>query len=141
MVGKPDPDRGQVVKAFVRLDDGVAPSPALARALQEHVKQRLAFAINKLAPEQHELIVSVYFEHQSLREVGERLGRSKSSTSRLHCAALRRKCLEQQTVEHVYVPSAACAAVQPFNRQKTGFWFTRSTGWVKTYCPPGKSRV
>jgi len=63
--------------------------PPDTRVLHQEVKQRLAFAINKLAPEQHELIVSVYFEHQSLREVGERLGRSKSSTSRLHCAALR----------------------------------------------------
>ncbi len=63
--------------------------PPDTRVLHQEVKQRLAFAINKLAPDQHELIVSVYFEHQSLREVGERLGRSSSSTSRLHCAALR----------------------------------------------------
>jgi len=38
-VASPDPDRGAVVKAFVVLRDGVAPSADLAAGLQDHVKQ------------------------------------------------------------------------------------------------------
>lgn len=43
VVGRPDAQRGQIVKAFVRLDEGVQPCDALAAELREHVKQRLAF--------------------------------------------------------------------------------------------------
>jgi acetyl-CoA synthetase/medium-chain acyl-CoA synthetase len=39
VVGKPDALRGEIVKAFVVLTAGHAPSPALAAELQEHVKQ------------------------------------------------------------------------------------------------------
>ncbi len=38
-VGKPDPDRGQIVKAFVVLRPGVAPSDGLAAELQDHCKR------------------------------------------------------------------------------------------------------
>jgi acetyl-CoA synthetase/medium-chain acyl-CoA synthetase len=38
-VAAPDPDRGSIVKAFVVLRSGFAPSDALARELQEHVKR------------------------------------------------------------------------------------------------------
>ncbi|MGH2652548.1 MAG: AMP-binding protein, partial [Actinomycetota bacterium] len=38
VVGKPDALRGEIVKAFVVLTAGHAPSPALATELQEHVK-------------------------------------------------------------------------------------------------------
>ena len=38
-VASPDPERGEVVKAFVVLCAGFAPSDALARELQEHVKR------------------------------------------------------------------------------------------------------
>jgi acyl-coenzyme A synthetase/AMP-(fatty) acid ligase len=41
-VAAPDEERGQVVRAVVVLRDGRAGSPALARELQEHVKQRTA---------------------------------------------------------------------------------------------------
>jgi acetyl-CoA synthetase len=42
VVGKPDAERGEIVKAFVVLKDGVAASDALAAELAEHVKRRLA---------------------------------------------------------------------------------------------------
>jgi acetyl-CoA synthetase/medium-chain acyl-CoA synthetase len=39
VVGSPDPDRGNVVKAFVVLRPGNEPSPELVRELQEHCKR------------------------------------------------------------------------------------------------------
>jgi 2-aminobenzoate-CoA ligase len=42
VVGWPDADRGQIVKAFVVLRNGVAGDPAIVKALQDHVKQTLA---------------------------------------------------------------------------------------------------
>ncbi len=42
VIGKPDPARGELVKAFVILRDPAAGEPALARALQDHVKAMTA---------------------------------------------------------------------------------------------------
>jgi len=42
VVGKPDPERTEIVMAFIVLEDGHTASPALARDIQEHVKSRLA---------------------------------------------------------------------------------------------------
>ena len=42
VVGKPDALRTEIVKAYVVLRDGVAPTDALAAALQEFVKERLS---------------------------------------------------------------------------------------------------
>jgi acyl-coenzyme A synthetase/AMP-(fatty) acid ligase len=42
VVESPDPLRGKVVKAFIVLREGHAPSDALADAIQEHVKQSIA---------------------------------------------------------------------------------------------------
>ena len=42
VIGKPDADRGQIVKAFVRLRPGHAPSDALKADLIAHVRTRLA---------------------------------------------------------------------------------------------------
>jgi acetyl-CoA synthetase len=42
VVGKPDPLRTEIVKAYVVLREGVTPSDDLAAALQAHVKERLA---------------------------------------------------------------------------------------------------
>lgn len=42
VVGKPDPDRGQIVKAFVRLAAGQSASDDLVGTLQNHVRERLA---------------------------------------------------------------------------------------------------
>ncbi|MFN0302843.1 MAG: AMP-binding protein [Burkholderiales bacterium] len=41
-IGSPDPIRGEVVKAFVQLREGVPQTPALAQALQEYVRNRLS---------------------------------------------------------------------------------------------------
>jgi acyl-coenzyme A synthetase/AMP-(fatty) acid ligase len=41
-VGMPDPERGEIVKAFVVLKAGRAGTPQLARELQEHVKRTTA---------------------------------------------------------------------------------------------------
>ena len=42
VVGKPDPERTEIVKAFVVLQDAYEPSPQLAEQLQKHVRQRLS---------------------------------------------------------------------------------------------------
>lgn len=42
VVGSPDAERGEIVKAFVVLREGTAPSDALTRALQEHVRSYTA---------------------------------------------------------------------------------------------------
>ena len=42
VIGKPDAERGQVVKAFVVLQAGQAPSDALIDDIQQHVRGRLA---------------------------------------------------------------------------------------------------
>jgi acyl-coenzyme A synthetase/AMP-(fatty) acid ligase len=39
VVASPDPDRGSIVKAFVKLRAGAEPSPSLATELQEHCKR------------------------------------------------------------------------------------------------------
>jgi acetyl-CoA synthetase len=41
-IGSPDPVRGEVVKAFVQLREGVRGTPELARELSEHVRTRLS---------------------------------------------------------------------------------------------------
>jgi acetyl-CoA synthetase len=42
VIGKPDPDRGSIVKAFVRLTVGTKGDDALAAELKAHVRERLA---------------------------------------------------------------------------------------------------
>jgi acyl-coenzyme A synthetase/AMP-(fatty) acid ligase len=42
IIGAPDADRGQIVKAFVKLAPGFQPCDTLVRELQQHVRSRLA---------------------------------------------------------------------------------------------------
>jgi len=42
VIGKPDPERTELVKAFVVLREGVEPSAALSEELQQYVKRRLS---------------------------------------------------------------------------------------------------
>ena len=42
VIGKPDPTRGSIVKAFIVLQPGKPPSEALIEQIQEHVRGRLA---------------------------------------------------------------------------------------------------
>jgi len=42
VIGKPDPKRTEIVKAYIVLKDGYTPSDSLAREIQAHVKTRLA---------------------------------------------------------------------------------------------------
>ncbi|WP_236841824.1 benzoate-CoA ligase family protein [Bosea sp. PAMC 26642] len=42
VVGAPDPERGQIVKAYVVLREGHRPDPGLVRLLQDHVKAGIA---------------------------------------------------------------------------------------------------
>jgi acetyl-CoA synthetase len=42
VVGKPDPERTEIVKAFVVLKERYAPSEALQQKLQQYVRQRLS---------------------------------------------------------------------------------------------------
>ncbi|MEM0907733.1 MAG: AMP-binding protein [Pseudomonadota bacterium] len=42
VVAAPDPERGQIAKAYVVLAEGVAPEPSLVRTLQDHVKAQVA---------------------------------------------------------------------------------------------------
>ena len=42
VIGRPDPLRTEIVKAFIVLRDGQAPSPETAREIQQFVKERLA---------------------------------------------------------------------------------------------------
>lgn len=42
VVGKPDKDRGSIVKAFIKLKNGLNSNDALVTELREHVKSRLA---------------------------------------------------------------------------------------------------
>jgi acetyl-CoA synthetase len=56
VIGKPDPTVGAIVKAFVSLKTGIAPSDALKRELLAHARRRLGPAV---APREIEIVPSL----------------------------------------------------------------------------------
>lgn len=68
VVAKPDPDRGSIVKAFVSTRTGHAGDAALAQALKDHVKTRLA---KYKAP--REIAFVDHFEMTSSGKINRRL--------------------------------------------------------------------
>ena len=43
VIGKPDRERGEIIKAFITLRDGYEPNDGLLKDIKEHVKKNLAF--------------------------------------------------------------------------------------------------
>lgn len=68
VVGKPDKDRGSIVKAFIKLRNGLNGSDALMAELREHVKSRLA---GYKAPREIEFVDG--FEMTSSGKINRRL--------------------------------------------------------------------
>ena len=84
VVGKPDPERGSLVKAFIKLRDGHPPSTELANALIEHVRSQLAAY---KAPREIEFVdafkmtSSGKINRRELREREQTLANAKSALS------------------------------------------------------------
>jgi acetyl-CoA synthetase len=75
VVGSPDPDRGSIVKAFIRLAAGHAGDAALVNELQEHVKTNLAvykYPREIEFVEEFEMTSSAKISRKALRELEER---------------------------------------------------------------------
>jgi acetyl-CoA synthetase len=74
VVGKPDAERGSIVKAFVRLRAGVVPADALKAELADHVRSRLA---GYKAPREVEFVTD--FVLTSSGKINRRLLRDKEA--------------------------------------------------------------
>ena len=72
VVGKPDPDRGSIVKAFIKLRDGQLPSRELEQALKDHVRNHLA---GYKAPREIEFVDA--FEMTSSAKINRRVLRER----------------------------------------------------------------
>jgi len=75
VVGSPDPDRGSIVKAFVRLVEGAIGDAAMTAALQAHVKTNLAaykYPREVEYVEGFEMTSSGKISRRTLREMEER---------------------------------------------------------------------
>jgi acetyl-CoA synthetase len=85
VIGVPDPLRGQAVKAFIQLAEGVRASPELAREIQEFVRSRLAayeYPRHIEFVDQIPLTVTGKIRRSELRSVEEeRQRRKEGSTS------------------------------------------------------------
>lgn len=77
VIGKPDPDRGSIVKAFVRLAAGVVGDEALSAALKTHVRDRLA-----LYKAPREIAFVQDFEMTSSGKINRRALRAKENAKR-----------------------------------------------------------
>lgn len=73
VIGKPDPDRGSIIKAFVRLSAGVIGDDALKAELQNHVRIRLAAY---KAPREVDFVTD--FEMTSSGKINRRALRAKA---------------------------------------------------------------
>ena len=49
VIGKPDPKRGAIIKAYVVIKNGFEPSDELAEELKQHVRSRLSSIMNGVA--------------------------------------------------------------------------------------------
>jgi len=78
-IGGPDPDA--VADSTTPVDDAIDDV-----RIREHVKQLLA----RCSEEERAMIHALYDEGLSMSELGERMGRNKSTVSRRHAALLHR---------------------------------------------------
>jgi acyl-coenzyme A synthetase/AMP-(fatty) acid ligase len=85
VIGKPDPDRGQIVKAFVVLRPGVVGSNELARELQDHCKR----------------VTAPYKYPREIEFVSEL---PKTRSGKIRRVELRRR--EEERIAHESVPSS-----------------------------------
>lgn len=81
------------------------PSPE-ARYLNEERNEKLRVALSHLPPRNRQVLEEYYFRDQTLEAIGERLGLSKSWTSRLHAKSLE---LLRGALERAGLSSAARA--------------------------------
>lgn len=73
----------------MQLKDDVNPLPEEKLGL-EQARMLVRETIQKLAPDERELLDMYYYRELSLQEVGEKLGLSKSWTSRLHARVIEK---------------------------------------------------
>jgi acyl-coenzyme A synthetase/AMP-(fatty) acid ligase len=85
VIGKPDADRGQIVKAFVVLRPGVDGSDGLVRELQDHCKQ----------------VTAPYKYPREIEFVGEL---PKTRSGKIRRVELRRR--EEERASHESVPGS-----------------------------------
>ena len=75
VIGKPDADRGSIVKAFIRLTVGVAGDDALIAELKTHVREKLA---PYKSPREIEFVED--FEMTSSGKINRRALRTRETT-------------------------------------------------------------
>jgi RNA polymerase sigma factor for flagellar operon FliA len=84
---RPHSHEGDCVALLVAEEQSIAPDEELARAQECALVWR---ALRSLPPRHRRLIVSHYYEDDTLQDAGERIGVSKSWASRMHGRTLAR---------------------------------------------------